>query len=78
MKQPANEDVKNLLQQINNIPDSQVSFDLWVPHILTLNGEPVTNDLAMAIVLDALLARGLFPDGFVEGEGGRLYRYRVE
>jgi hypothetical protein len=29
----------------------------------------------MAILLDALLAKGFYPDGFTEGDGGRTYRY---
>lgn len=31
-----------------------------------------------AIILDAVLAKGLFPDGFEQNRGYRIYRYRRE
>jgi hypothetical protein len=34
--------------------------------------------VAMAILLDKLLSRGLFPQGYVEQPQGRLYRYSAE
>ena len=34
--------------------------------------------MAMAIVLDALLKKDMFPDGFIQGDGGRHYKYRLE
>jgi hypothetical protein len=52
--------------------------ELSIPDVLTLRGKPVAPDIAMAIVLDALLAKGLFPAGFVSERGGRTYRYRFE
>jgi hypothetical protein len=32
----------------------------------------------MAVVLNRLLARGLFPDGYIVRPQGRLYRYQRE
>jgi len=46
-------------------------LNLWVPESLTLNGDPVAIDVAMAIVVDAALAIGLFPKGSTEEDGGR-------
>lgn len=54
------------------------SFSLWVPDALTFNGEPISQDFAMALVVDRLLAKGFFPDGFVPDGSGRRYNYRFE
>jgi hypothetical protein len=35
----------------------------------------IGDDIALAIVLDALLAKGFYPDGFTAGDGGRTYHY---
>ena len=52
--------------------------ELSVPDLLTFRGERVAHDIAMAILLDALLAKGLFPAGFGSEPGGRTYRYQFE
>ena len=52
--------------------------ELSVPDLLTFRGERVAHDIAMAILLDALLAKGLFPAGFGSEPGGRIYRYQFE
>jgi hypothetical protein len=70
--------VEDLLSRIANIRGDQATFDLWVPQNLSLNGHPVTLDVAMAIALDAMLEKGFFPDGFDRGENGRHYKYRLE
>ena len=70
--------VEDLLSQIANIPDNQTTIDLWVPQRLSLHERPVALDIAMARALDALLEKGFFPDGFIQGEGGRHYKYRLE
>ncbi len=69
--------VEELLSEIGKVPAHEVgrSCELWVPELLRLRGARVGGDIAMAIVLDALLAKGYYPDGFSEGEGGRTYRY---
>ena len=43
-----------------------------------MKGQPVAQDLAMAVVLDRLLGKNLFPDGFEQKGNGRLYRYKAE
>ena len=70
--------VERLLEQIAELtpaPRGSPSFEMWVPGTLTLGGQPITGDLAMAILLDALLAKEFLPEGYQEGAGGRLYRY---
>jgi hypothetical protein len=63
--------VEDLLTVVNKW-SSLIPLNLWVPESLTLNGGPVTSDVAMAIVVDVALAIGLFPKGSTEEDGGRL------
>jgi hypothetical protein len=69
--------VEELLNEIGKVPAHYVGqrWELWVPELLRLRGARVGDDIAMAILLDALLAKGFYPDGFTEGEGGRTYYY---
>jgi hypothetical protein len=62
--------VEDLLTVVNRW-SSFIPLNLWVPESLTLNGDPVAIDIAMAIVVDAALAIGLFPKGSTEEDGGR-------
>jgi hypothetical protein len=64
--------------QFASVQDDQTTFELWVPERLSLHDQPVALDIAMAIVLDALLNKEMFPDGFIRGDGGRYYKYRLE
>ena len=72
--------VEELLAQVNSVDPKRgdSSFTLWVPGSLTLGGNPVAQDVAMAVVLDRVLAKGFFPDGFVAEGTGRRYNYRFE
>ena len=70
--------VELLLDKVGLWSDAAVNADLWVPDELTLCGRVVAHDIALAIVLDRILARGLFPAGFSRGNGGRLYHYKRE
>jgi hypothetical protein len=69
-----------LLDQIAALspePASSIErFELDVPQHLTLRGRPVPPDIAMAVILDALFAKGFDPDGFEPRPSGRRYRYR--
>jgi len=67
--------VEELLQQIESWPEGLKGAELWVRNELTLRGDPVANDVAMTIVLDAILAKGLTPAGKSLGTDGALYRY---
>ncbi len=70
--------VEDLIQQVGSwSPDSTVA-ELWVAKHLTFHGEPVEQDIAMAIVGDKVLSFGYFPGGFSASTGGRLYRYNRE
>ena len=70
--------VEDLLSQIASIRDDQTAFELWVPQRLSLHDQPVALDIAMAVVGVALLKKEMIPDGFIQGEGGRCYKYRLE
>lgn len=50
-------------------------LELWVPGRLTLRGQTIPSDVAQMVLLDALLERRFEPTGFVEEDGGKLYRY---
>jgi hypothetical protein len=52
------------------------AFELWVPEAFTLQGRVVRRDVAMAVLLDAILGLGFMPDGLTSGTGGATYRYR--
>ena len=67
--------VEQLLATIEAIPAGQDSFQIWVPSQLTLRNEAVLSELAMGFLLDRIVGKGLYPHGFEEGDGGRLYKY---
>ena len=70
--------LEDLVREIQRLPADTPEFDLWVPDNLTYQGDSITLEAAMAVVLNELLAREMFPDGFEQGSGGRMYRYRHE
>ena len=69
--------VEGLLSAIGETSSARRTFDLWVPQQLTLRGQPAPPDIAMAVVLDKILSMGYEPDGFIEAEGGRTYRFKM-
>jgi hypothetical protein len=78
MNVPSHSTVEALLSQLEGITHgSKQRFELWVPQQLTLRGQPVLPEVAMAIILDKILCKGYEPDGFAEAESGRIYRYKV-
>lgn len=73
--------VEDLLRRIETLarpgeagPPS--GFELWVPQRLTLRGQGIPFDVALMVVLDALLEKDFVPAGFTEEDGGRLYQYQ--
>ena len=52
------------------------TFELPIADGITLAGKPDLIGAAMAFVVDALLARGLEPDGFEQRDGYRIYRFK--
>jgi hypothetical protein len=74
----ADNSLEVLRAQVAAIPSDVDARELWVPESLTSHGKPIRQDIAMAILLDDILARGFMPDGKVDGRGGVTYRYRRE
>jgi hypothetical protein len=74
---PRSGTVEAILARIQELPsDGEPNrLELWIPEVLTLRGQAVANDVGMAVLLDALLAKSFFPDGVQAGDGGRLFRY---
>jgi hypothetical protein len=55
---------------------STPTFTLAISDNLTVSGKADPMGLGMALVLDAILAKGFEPDGFTQESGYRVYRYR--
>ncbi|HVA50192.1 MAG TPA: hypothetical protein VNH11_27785 [Pirellulales bacterium] len=70
--------VEELLARVDAIPAGQESFQILVPSQLTLQNEAVLSELAMGFVLDRIIGKGLYPRGFEEVDGGRLYKYSAD
>ncbi len=69
-------EVEQIVEQVDRTAPGATTLELWVPSQLRLRGTPVPLDIAMAVILDRVWSFDLVPDGFVEGNGGRTYRYR--
>ena len=69
--------VEAILAEVDARAPGKTNFSLWIQEHLTLQREEVAPDLAMAVVLDRLLALDLFPAGFEQYPGGRVYRYTL-
>ena len=78
MNKPSSNAVECLLSQVDDLTaTSNPNFEIWVPANLTLRGQPLQQDAAMAIILDKILSKGYEPDGLTEGEAGTAYRYKM-
>ena len=77
-ERPAHATVEELVAAVAALPPGCKSLELWVPNHLTLRGEAVVKDIAMAMVLDEALARGLLPQGVVSHPTGAVHRYAAE
>jgi hypothetical protein len=75
MNEPSSGTVEALLSQVEALPAGTKAFELFVPKELTFQARTVTLDLAMAVVLDKLLGKKLYPDGFEQRPTGRRYMY---
>jgi len=67
--------VEALLAAVESLSLDARTAEVWVPEALTLGGNEISQELAMTMLLDKLVARELLPDGFSVAGGGRLYRY---
>jgi hypothetical protein len=63
--------VKEGMELVDSFTGSPKEFELAVPEAL-LDSVGVS----MALITDRVLRRGWQPDGFVQHEGYRLYRYK--
>ncbi len=70
--------VEDIIAQVERTAPGAATLELWIPDKLLLRGKPVRQDIAMAIIVDRLSAFKLAPDGFLQGEGGRTYRYKQD
>ena len=78
MNRPNQNSVEALLSQAGELIAAKPEcFNLWIPPNLTLRGQPVRVDAAMAVLLDVILDLGFEPDGFEQADGGRIYKYKV-
>ena len=75
---PASASVEEVLAAIAEVSQGASQFEVWVPQDLTLGGESVPTEVAMAVLLDKVLERGFLPAGFAPEYNGRLCRYRRE
>jgi hypothetical protein len=78
VSEPASGTLEALLAQVADLPKSTMSFEMFVPQDLTWQGQPVTQNLAMTLVLDKLLGKQLYPDGFDQRPTGRRYKYKSD
>lgn len=76
--EPSSGTVEALLAQVAAVPEGTKTLEIFVPENLTLDGKPVAQNLAMALVLDKLLGKRLYPDGFEQRPTGRRYKYKAE
>jgi hypothetical protein len=69
------ESVEAATRYVNETTFPETSFALQVADRVTFAGQPDILGAGMAIVLDAVLAKGFTPDGFEQRTGYRIYRY---
>jgi hypothetical protein len=78
VSEPASGTIEALLDEAEAVPMGTDKFELFVPQDLTWQGQPVAQNMAMAIVLDKLLGKHLYPDGFDQRPTGRRYKYKSD
>ena len=64
------------VQYVKETTFSEPAFTLAISDCLTFAGQADTIGAGTAIVLDAILAKGFWPDGFEQHDGYRVYRYK--
>ena len=78
LNEPSSATIESLLTQVDALPEGTQAFELFVPKDLTWQGAPVAQDMAMAIVVDKLLGKELYPAGFDQTPTGRRYKYNSD
>ncbi len=71
----AQSNVEDLLREIESMPANTINYELWVANVITLKGNPIPLEIGMAIILDKMLEKEMYPGCFSETNEGRLYRY---
>ena len=69
--------LESIFSDIDAKAPGKAALSLWIPEHLSWRSELVAQGLAMALVLERLVAHALVPDGFEQHEGGRVYRYKA-
>jgi hypothetical protein len=67
---------EDLLAQVRQIPEGTTSFELWVPATLTFGGKTILRAAGIAIVQEAMEARGFTPAGAAHAQEGTLCSFR--
>lgn len=57
---------------------TEATFTLAISNTFTFFGRLELASAGMAVVMDAILKKGFWPDGFEQKDGYRLYRYTRE
>ena len=68
--------VEKLREEASALAAGGDAFELWIPETLTMRGDVVRNDVAMAVLLDTILGLSFMPEGLTAGVDGATYRYR--
>ena len=68
--------VEALLEKARDIPPDASSFELWVPAALTFEGRPILRAVGVAILHDAMEAKGFEPVEAAHAQEGTLCSYR--
>ena len=70
------ESAEAAVRYVKDTTFDQPTFTLAVADGFTFAGQADTMGAGMAFVLDAILAKGFWPDGFEQKDGYRVYRYK--
>jgi hypothetical protein len=71
-------EISKIRDIVRAMSDNAAACELMVTDVMTLNGKAVPHDVGMAIIVDSLLGKGLYPDGFDTVSGGRKYKFKRE
>ena len=70
--------IEGLISSIGSITNGQSSFQIHVPSKLSRAGSPTSQDVAMSLIIDKVREHNLYPAGFQQQPGGRIYTFERE
>jgi hypothetical protein len=70
-----NPPLERLITSIGSITKGQTAFQIFVPTKLSRGGDPIGQDVALAEIIGKVREHGLYPAGFQQQPGGRLYTF---